>query len=455
MGFIAERFSNIGFDHKESPAIYSYSTSDSMSQVVSSGYFNDARAQIQGGDLIIVDANGEFDLIVASDNNTARLNTPAGIVFVDSIGKLPLAVDGVITLEDYKAYHFTNILDLNGARIVGGVNSAILGSSSENSRIKSTGLSGSALISSEWTMPIRHITLEAGTILNLDATANAGQALDWYGVNFEGSTDIGLVKNYSNFICSSMAFLSVSGLVLDGTFGTIAFGDSLFVGSESGTIMSLPSTATIERRFRVNYSSCVVSGAAVGFDLSASASIPVEGYIFDTCNFSGGGTYTNGVTYLDNKARWTENRGITNSSAITGYYMHGNATATVISSTSTPVKVAGVTTQIAVSQRFTVTTSNRATYDGAIPRNFKVTAILSVTSGNGHQIGLYVAKNGSEISESETYVTTNASGRLENGTAQLVVSLVDTDYIEIFVENNTSTTNVTVNDMHVIIEPLN
>lgn len=379
-----------------------------------------------------------------------------GMVFVSRIQDLPQEQSGVIALLSNYTYYFTKEVDLLGLRLVGGQNTTIIGSSSENCRVKSTGLPlGTALISSAYSLPLRHITLEALTIFDLDATANPGQALDWYGVNLAGSSDIGTITNYNNFVAASMAFLSASGLIFDGTLGTVGFTDTLFTGTDPGTIVTVPATATISRRLRVSYSAVVVSGAGVAFDVSTSASIPVEGYVFDTCNFSGGGTYVNGVQYNDNKARWTENRGIQNSAAVTGYYMQGNATTTTISAIATPTKVSGTTTETTISQRFTVSTTNSATYDGAITRNFRVTAVCSLSSGNGHQIGIYVAKNGSVLPESETYVTTNASGRLENGGVQVLTELVDTDYLEIFVENNTAATDILVEDLNVIIEAIN
>lgn len=387
-------------------------------------------------------------------NNKTNLNDAysRGFVWVQSLADLPSPVSSVITLLDNYTYWFLGEVDLNGNRLLGGRNTTLLGSSSENSKIISTGLA-SALITSEWSMPIRHITLEAATIFDLDAAGNANQALDWYGVNLV-SSDIGTISNYANFVANSMAFLSASGLVFDGSFGTIAFANSLFSGTNPGTVIKIPSTATITRRFRVIYSSMVVSGAGIALDVSTSASVPVEGYILDTCNFSGGGTYTAGVQYNDNKSRFIENRGVNNSAAITGYYMQGNATATTISGVGIPTKVAGLTTESSISQKFTVTTTNRATYSGEIPRDFKITVVCSVASGNGHQIGVYVAKNGTELAESETYVTTNAIGRLENGSVQVLTNLAQNDYIEIFVENNTSATNITVEDLNVIIQAL-
>lgn len=451
--FRYEKLKNIGRNHPDGPAFFSYSTDETLAQVAVAGYFSDSRAELVPGDMVLVKASDGTRLFTAKDSTSCKLDRQ-NFIYVDEKDDLPDAVSGAITLLDSYTYFFTTEIDLEGDRIICGANTVILGPSSENARIKSTGLAqGTALITSEWSLPIRHITFEAETIFDLDATANANQALDWFGVNLV-SGDIGTVKNYSNFVVTSMAFLDASGLIFDGTIGTIAFSDTLFNGTD-GTIITLPATLTVTRRFRISYSSIIVPSGQTGIDVSTSATIPVEGYIYDTCNFSGAGTYTTGVAYNDNKARWTENRGVINSAALTGYHMFGNATATTIAATETPVKVAGATIENAISQRFTVTTSNRATYAGAIDRNFKVSAILTVTSGPSNQVGMYIAKNGTVLDESETYVTTGASGRLENGACQVLTNLSDGDYIEIFVENNTAITDVTVEDMSVIIESLN
>lgn len=378
--------------------------------------------------------------------------------FVSKIADLPRPVAGVYTLLDNATYYFTTFVDLQGGRLVGGQNTAIIGSSPENCRVLSTGLaSGTALITSEYSLTLQNVSFQAATIFDLDAISNPDQALDWYGINFINCTDVGTIANYNNFIASVMAFLGSSGLVFDGSFGTIAWDATLFASPSTGTgtIITIPASCSVSRRFRVIYSSTVALSTFTAFDVSTSASIPVEGYIFDTCNFSGPGTYTTGVAFDDNKARWIENRGIKNSAALTGYYMTNNATVTTIGAVSTPVKVAGTTTPISISQRFDNTTSNRSTYEGAITRDFRVTAVFSLTSNNNNQVAAYIAKNGTVIAESVSNVTTNAGGRAESASIQAVVELVDTDYIEIWVENNTGANNITVTDLNVITEALN
>lgn len=157
-----------------------------------------------------------------------------------------------------------------------------------------------------------------------------------------------------------------------------------------------------------------------------------------------------GVDYTDNKALFVNCSGISNSGDISQYYMNGNAIVTPVALANTAYKAEGVTTSAAVTQKFT-NTDNRATYIGALTRYFSVTATLSCTSGNNHQIGIYIAKNGAVLPESEVYITTNGAGRAEGAVVQTLVQLTANDYVEIWVENSTSATDITVTDLNTVI----
>lgn len=382
-----------------------------------------------------------------------------GIQFVNEPNDFGPSVSGVRTLEGGKTYFVIGNIDLQGDRLETGGVVTLLGTSSETASITSTGLAnGTPLLTSRYTIPVRFITFKdvhTGIYIDDDGGANAPLAVDWLGVNFSNVTVVGEVGTIDNFIYDTGAFLSSQGLKFTGTIGTAALNNSLFAGDGSAAnILEVASTATITRRFRVIYSSIVAFGSAVGINVSTSATVPVEGYILDTVNFAGGSTYTSGVTFSDNKARWNENRGINNSAAISNYHMNENLTATTISVIGDTYKVAGTTSSASITQKFT-NTDNRATYTGAILRDFKVTAVLSAESGNNNQIGIYIAKNGTVIPESEIYITTNASGRAEGGVSQVIVELGENDYIEIFVENATSTSDVTISELSVITEALN
>lgn len=372
--------------------------------------------------------------------------------FISKKSDLPSSVNGVITLLDSVTYYFTTIVDLLGDRIVCGQNTVILGASSENCYIKSTGLSSStALITSVYSLPIRNISFTHGTVFNLDGDG-VTTALDWFGINFVDCATIGTIKDYSNFVMGDSAFLNSSGLTFDGSIGTIAFGNCLFDTSSGGTAITLASTLTVSRRFRIIYSSFVTLSGETSLNVSASATISDERYILDTVNFSGGGTYISGVDQTSNKTLFTNCVNITNTAVNGQLYMQGNATATVISATSTFYKVLGTTSASADNSKYTHS-NNRLTNNANISRKYLIQCVLSFTSGSTHvcEFGFYDSKLGAIRTPSRTKATSNAGGRAENVSFACVVSHSNGDYLEIHCANNTSAQNLTVTDMNFVI----
>lgn len=125
-------------------------------------------------------------------------------------------------------------------------------------------------------------------------------------------------------------------------------------------------------------------------------------------------------------------------------YMQGNATATVIASTSTPVKVGGTwTTDIASS--FTATTGGRLTYTGTETQVVRIDCALTLspTSGANQHISVYIAKNGSVVTASRQQAHIS-NGADINMSVCWQSSLATNDYIEVFVQNGTAVNNITV-----------
>ena len=378
------------------------------------------------------------------------LGKPNKFVYVSTKNNLPSAIAGVITLEANTTYYFTDVVNLTGDRLVAGINTTILGASSENCRIKSTGLTASALITSNYSLPLRNITLEANIALNLDGDATT-TALDWFGVNFTDCNTIGTIRDYTNFVMSDSAFLNSQGLTFDGTIGTIGMSNCLFDIKSSGTAFILPSTLNVTRRFRIIYSSFVVLSGETGLNVSTSATIGDEKYILDTVNFSGGGTYQTGVSYTDNKALFVNCVGITNTSTKGFMYMLNNGTDTSIgvANVNTWVKATGATIS-GTNSKFTHTT-NRLTYNGAFTNSFLVTVNASVRSGGSNQlISIGVAKNGATAPESEGIIRTSTSNVEHGGSTQAVLEMVAGDYVELYVRN-TSSIDIRITDFNLNI----
>lgn len=368
-------------------------------------------------------------------------------VLVNQKSDLPTPSTGVINLSANVTYYFTNVVDLTGDRLVCGANTTILGGSSENCRIKSTGLSSVALITSSYSLPIRNITIEADVALNLSGDG-VTTALDWFGVNFTDCNTVGTIANYTNFVMSDSAFLNAQGLTFDGTIGTIGMSNCLFDCKASGTAITLPSTLTVSRRFRIIYSSFVALSGETALNVNSSAVISSERYILDTVNFSGGGTYTTGVSYTDNKALFVNCVGITNTSTKGFMYILNNTTDTTIGvpNTNVWVKASGTTTS-GVNSKFTHST-NRLTYNGAFTNSFLVTVNTTVRSAVSNQsISIGVAKNGTIIAESEGIIRTVTANVEQGGSTQAVLEMVSTDYVELFIRN-TSSADIRVTDFN-------
>ena len=382
--------------------------------------------------------------------------TDGSIVFVAAKEDLPTASSGVITLDSNVTYFFTTTVDLTGDRLVCGQNTTILGGSSENCRIKSTGLSGIAMINSAYSLPMRNITLEANIAINLvgDGTTTA---LDWFGVNFTDCSIIGTIKNYTNFVMQDSAFLNSGNLTFDGAIGTIAASQCLFNCNTGGTCFILAPTLTVTRRFRIVYSSFIVLSGEKGIDTNPAPTIPDDGFILNYCNFSGGGTYLDGFTYTSVKSLFINNVGIVNTSNVGHNYMINNTTNTTIGvpNVNVWVKAAGATTVgIGNSPKWTQPVDNRLLYGGIISTEFIYNAVGTVQSSAANQIiSVAVAVNGTVQAESEVSVRTSTSNQPFPFALQDVLQLVTGDYVEIFVKNSQST-DVRVGDLNVIIQKI-
>lgn len=389
----------------------------------------------------------------------ADTTTPSNFVFVGQKEDLPTAVGGVITLGDNVTYFIANVIDLTGDRLVCGQNTTIIGGSSENCRLKSTGLTGTALLSSAWSIPIRHITIEADVALNLDATGNADQAIDWYGVNFTNCGTVGLVKNYSNFIISSTAFLNSARLTFDGTIGTIALDTCLLSGSFGNDLLIFASTLTVTRRFRQIFSSVIpVGSAAAAYRIQNGAIIPSESFILIECNFTAaaGSTIVSGLGTVASSTILLVKGcvGLANTSVNGQMYMAGNSTATTFTASNTFTKIAGVTLPSADNAKYDHA-NNRLTNLAIRERKYLIQVTLSFTGTNGvtYEFGFYDSKLGSVRIPSRIHATAG-SNRVESLHTSCIVDHSNGNYIEIWAANRTGTQNLVVEDMNVVIAQL-
>ena len=130
-----------------------------------------------------------------------------------------------------------------------------------------------------------------------------------------------------------------------------------------------------------------------------------------------------------------------------------NAAETVIGSQDTPVLVnAGGLSTNRASVRYEVSGSGRATYIGSKQIYVSLHASLDyekASGGGSDNITFSFYKNGGLLSGSETQVsapTTLGALALNYGTL-----MTQDDYIELYVENNSSTTNIIVANSQLVV----
>lgn len=436
----------------------------------------DLTISVVNGELKVTNINNVSNSIISSDN----------IVFVNSKNDLPSSIGGVISLEDNKTYYITQVVDLSGDRLVTGTNTCILGSSSENCKITSTGLTGTLLTSND-TLILRYLTLESGetaTTLSIsgDLLQNPNTTFDWVGVNFLNCDNIGTVNSIDNFIYDTGAFLNSEGLIFTGDMGTVAFNNSIFVGGEVDPIISFDENANVSRRARFNTCAFVtsVSGNAIYFD--ENATIDSERYIIDTCSFGGppiSGSRVSGLQFDNLKSNFSRNTGINNSSSIANIYSKNNEAVTPIAAIGQ--RVSAVYGDLTVGSTFverfelnenstynlnpTGTISNVKTikYLSNITKRFTVHCNFTVftNSPNADILGIYLAVNrdplsnlseSDRISESEVYLTLSSGVRPDPGYVQTVLDLNEGDRVYLIVQNRDAARNIIVQFVNMIIQ---
>lgn len=374
----------------------------------------------------------------------------SNVIIVSSKDKLPSSSGGVITLLPNTTYLIVNHIDLTGDRIVTSGSTCIMGMSSENCSLTSTGLVGNALITSAYTLDLRHILIkDVTTAINLSGSTSV---FDWFAVNFLNVQNVGSIGNCSNFIFNNGSFFNSQNLIFNGEVGTISFDKCLFTSS-SGVVITIDSTAIINRRFRITFSSFVTTGAGKSINVNVSASIPVESYILDNINFSGGVTYLQGIDHTSNLSLFRNCVGITNTFVYGQLFMNDNLVATPIAQLNTFYKVLGTTLPSPDMSKYEHS-DNRLTCKARIRRTYTIICTLSFNSGNNDvcKFGYRDSVLGDVRLPSRTKSTANAAGRAENVTFPCNVTHGFDDYLEIWCANTSSLSSVVVTDMNFIIK---
>jgi hypothetical protein len=397
-------------------------------------------------------------------------NVQGSLVFVRSAADFPpvTIAPNIRALAEATTYYIIGNVDLAGTRLGSGFSCAIIGSSAETSILRSTGLGlVSPLISSTGSVALRNLRIDGvDTAFNFTGSSSTA-TLDWVGVTFSNIRSLGVISAVNNFIFSQGTILECSGLVFTGSINTIGFDRCLIqqtLTANQGSIISLDSACVVQRRCRVIYSAINVSQPGnTGINVDVSATVPVESYILDTCNFSNtaGAAAYGGVSFADNKARWIENAGVTNSNTLGAFTITGNAVAITPTTLGFGTVLAGTYVANALNQRFVLST-NRFVFGGIIARTFMVSVSITATNGSNSSLD-YTVNIVKELSLGTPSLIAGFAGFSSSESAQPMSAsaqgLVDmssgnTVYISIS-SPDAAPGPITVTSMSVIVRPVN
>jgi hypothetical protein len=262
---------------------------------------------------------------------------------------------------------------------------------------------------------------------------------------------IGTFTGMANAIFLTGAVFSANdGITYAGTNLLAATVDRMFFGSTSASSIAVDlGTATIQNPEFTNLIVVAPAGAKGISGATASANVPTGSIgMVANSSFSGGmadSDAISGIAVTDFRWTFRDNTPIPDTVQDALLSFNGSSTETVIATQDVPVIVNATWTCIRESI-FTCTTGGRATSDSerdltGVPIDVAV-GLLSAGGGT-ISVTVYLAKAGSVITASATSISISGSN-------QAFVSIPwqetiqEDDFYEVFVENNTNTTNIIV-----------
>ncbi|HEX7845662.1 MAG TPA: hypothetical protein VF476_07635, partial [Chitinophagaceae bacterium] len=369
-------------------------------------------------------------------------------VIVRTAADLPAASGGIITLSSGTLYEVngtivvTNKINLNGCYLVG--------RDANNDKIIYTPSSGELFTGTKGGT-IRLLTLVASStgskLFNLDMSATENLLVR--DAIIANCKDVGLVKGgYITFF----SVINYSGNTVGITYqnnANLFLDNTPWFPSNTGTFEKLVGTFDVIEKLGGFYQPMAAS-SATALDVTGVTSITESGILKNTA-FMGTGTKVNGS--FSNK--WeVEASGIATEKddVSTGNIYLTSVVTTTFSNTNTPTKVLGAT---AAASLFRVTSpaDNRLSYIGGKNKRFQVIASVSVTSQAANKyFSLYIVKNGVILPESKQALRLSSGVDKGSVTLSCTVLLGTNDYIEVWAENNSDLSSLTVETLNLAIK---
>lgn len=260
-------------------------------------------------------------------------------------------------------------------------------------------------------------------------------------------TKYGTFNDMQTVLIENSSALDVDdGIDIQGINNTILSFSKLFMQSTSATFKGIDFGTAISRTIEVD--NLIIEGPAgsIGISgLAGSGNVPAGRLAtVKSSEFGANVTPLQNITNSDVRWSFKDNTPISDTITDALLSLNSNATATVITTASTPVKIAG-TWVVERESRTTGTTGGRVTFNSERDEVLPIDGAVFVepVSGTNKLIKCYFALNGAIIANSGQQIKTDAGNPLSIPmTWQHDFS--GNDYLELWVENNTDDIDILV-----------
>lgn len=363
-------------------------------------------------------------------------------VEVYAVTDLPTAVSGVITLADDTVYEILAPIDISSDRLQMGANSFVYGSSAKVMSITYTG-SGSMLTGVDKSFGFKGVALNCTNGTLISASDTTSLASIWFRECQINCDTVGSIASVLGVLLDSNRITcTTDGLTFSGTCGAAILSKTNISGLSGANDGVDLNSATFEL-FSWTESICNISTTgAVLKGAASSANITSTGIGVADRVWNSGTSNTLG-TIVPHDVRWSvkDVKGELDS-AHNALSVNSGETIT-IAAAATPVVMGVANWSSALLRRFTATATGRFTYIGR-DTYVKIDATLSVDIASGtDNCTFFVAKNGAVITDSgiQREIVYGSPGNI---TLMWGLELATNDYIEIWCQNDDTSTNIVV-----------
>jgi len=372
----------------------------------------------------------------------AQTNT----VIVSDISDFPAPITGVITLEDDIDYVIVQEI-ITSNRFVLGTNNAITSNNFLTPVFRYTG-TGTFFTGVDKSLNMYNILLDVpnGQVFDISATGpGAVFSLTLVVVTscekFGTFDDLGALDIINCGVGTANDGITVSGVNNWSIFSIIKL---FFDSAPSASFVGVDFNGSIHNTLEV--SNLVIRGVAGGIGVKGAAGnanlAPNSLATVHNGEFLGGMTAISGIQLSDIRWSFQFNAGLRDSASDALLSLTANTTETVISAQNTPVKVLG-TWVIEGTSHFSGDTNGTVTYTGERDNrlNVDIEADFLMASGGDKEITVYIAINGSIVSQTGEQITVSSTkAAIASMIWQYTFSIGD--FVELFVENNDDATNI-------------